>query len=103
PIIDTSLAITFPPGDVRIIGFLQGFIESVSNGGPLSISVRILNIAGCGNNPGTTSVQAGGTSAIPVRLISQEKIEWLLLRLRHRFGLRLSLGRTQHLLPRGGL
>ena len=71
PIIDTSLAITFPPGDVRIIGFLQGFIESVSNGGPLSISVRILNIAGCGNNPGTTSVQAGGTSAIPVRLISQ--------------------------------
>src|SRR5437667_995569 len=71
PIIDTSLAITFPPGDVRIIGFLQGFIESVSNGGPLSISVRILNIAGCGNNPGSTSVQAGGTSAIPVRLISQ--------------------------------
>jgi len=72
PIIDNSTAITIPPGDVRIIGFLQGFIEGVSPGGsPLSITVRVLNIAGCGNNPGTTSVQAGGTSAIPVRLISQ--------------------------------
>ncbi len=72
PIIDNSNAITIPPGDVRIIGFLQGFIEVVSPGGsPLSITVRILNIAGCGNNPGSTSVQAGGTSAIPVRLISQ--------------------------------
>jgi Putative Flp pilus-assembly TadE/G-like len=72
PIIDNSNAITIPPGDVRIIGFLQGFIMDVTPGGsPLSITVRILNIAGCGNNPGTTSVQAGGTSAIPVRLISQ--------------------------------
>jgi Putative Flp pilus-assembly TadE/G-like len=72
PIIDNSTAITIPPGDVKIIGFLQGFIETVTPGGsPLQITVKILNIAGCGNNPGTTSVQAGGTSAIPVRLISQ--------------------------------
>jgi hypothetical protein len=72
PIIDNSTAITIPPGDVKIIGFLQGFIETVTPGGsPLQITVKILNIAGCGNNPGTTSVQAGSTSPIPVRLISQ--------------------------------
>jgi len=72
PIIDSSAAITIPPGDVRIIGFLQGFIETVTPGGsPLQITVRILNITGCGNNPGGTPVLAGGTSAIPVRLISQ--------------------------------
>ena len=71
PIIDNSKAMT-PAGTVQIIGYLQGFIESVSPGGsPLSFKVRILNITGCGNNPGGTSVQAGGTSAIPVRLISQ--------------------------------
>jgi hypothetical protein len=72
PIIDSSTAITVPPGDVRIIGFLQGFIETITPGGsPLSITVKILNITGCGNNPGGTSVQAGGTSAVAVRLISQ--------------------------------
>ena len=60
PIIDSSTAITVPPGDVRIIGFLQGFIETITPGGsPLSITVKILNITGCGNNPGSTSVQAG--------------------------------------------
>jgi Putative Flp pilus-assembly TadE/G-like len=74
PIINSgpTVQITVPPGDVQIVGYLQGFIEDVSSGGsPLWLKVRILNIAGCGNNPGTTSVQAGGTSAIPVRLISQ--------------------------------
>jgi hypothetical protein len=71
PIIDNSKAMT-AANSVQIIGYLQGFIESVSPGGsPLSFKVRILNITGCGNNPGGTSVQAGGTSAIPVRLISQ--------------------------------
>src|SRR5437870_5953980 len=67
-----SVQITVPPGDVQIVGYLQGFIEDVNPGGsPLWVRLRILNIAGCGNNPGSTSVQAGGTSAIPVRLISQ--------------------------------
>ena len=71
PIIDSSAAMP-ASADVRVIGFLQGFIEEVNPGGsPLWLRVRILNIAGCGNNPGSTSVQAGGTSAIPVRLISQ--------------------------------
>jgi len=73
PIINSGPTVPLPPsGDVKIIGFLQAFIEDVSPGGsPLSITVRIMNIAGCGNNPGSTFVQAGGTSAIPVRLISQ--------------------------------
>src|SRR5213593_4311515 len=67
-----SVQITVPPGDVQIVGYLHGFIEDVSPGGsPLWVRLRILNIAGCGSNPGSTSVQAGGTSAIPVRLISQ--------------------------------
>src|SRR5205807_8556848 len=71
PIIDSSAAMP-ASADVRVIGFLQGFSEAVNPGGSaLWLRVRILNIAGCGNNPGSTSVQAGGTSAIPVRLISQ--------------------------------
>ncbi|HEV2731023.1 MAG TPA: pilus assembly protein TadG-related protein [Terriglobales bacterium] len=73
PIIDSGPAVTLSAsGDVKIIGYLQGFIESVTPGGsPLSLTVKILNISGCGNSPSGTSVQAGGTSAIPVRLISQ--------------------------------
>jgi hypothetical protein len=74
PIINSgpTVQITVPSGDVQIVGYLQGFIEDVSPGGsPLWLSMRILNIAGCGNNPGSISVKAGGTSAIPVRLMSQ--------------------------------
>jgi hypothetical protein len=69
PIINTPVPAT---GQVTVVGFLQGFTQDVTGGlGNLQITITVLNIAGCGNNPGTTSVQAGSTSPIPVRLISQ--------------------------------
>jgi len=69
PIINTPVPAT---GQVTVVGFLQGFIQDVTGGiGNLQITITVVNISGCGNNPGGTSVQAGSTSPIPVRLISQ--------------------------------
>jgi hypothetical protein len=52
---------------------LQGFIGTINTGGggdQVLLTVTILNIAGCGNNPGSQPVVSrGGYSAIPVRLI----------------------------------
>jgi len=61
-----------PNGDqVNVVGFLQVFINDTTGGAPGTFSATVLNVIGCGNNPGSTVVQAGSTSPIPVRLISQ--------------------------------
>jgi Flp pilus assembly protein TadG len=55
-------------GEVTVIGFLQAFIWSVDGSG--TIQMTILNVVGCGNNPGSTAaVTGGGVTPIPVRLI----------------------------------
>jgi Flp pilus assembly protein TadG len=77
PIIDTTNPIPAAgptTGQVRVVGFLQVFIDDVSivGGGPTNtqIQAHILNVVGCGNNPsGPVSVSGGGMSPIPVRLI----------------------------------
>jgi hypothetical protein len=75
PIIDTTTPISVT-GQVRVVGFLQLFVDDVSvvgGAGPGSnaqIQAHILNVVGCGNNPGAgPPVSGGGMSAIPVRLI----------------------------------
>jgi Flp pilus assembly protein TadG len=55
---------------LRVVGFLQVFIDPVTPGVPTSTPVRILNVVGCGNSPGAPpTVLGGGFSPIPVRLI----------------------------------
>ena len=67
PIFDDSLPIP-PSGQVTVVGFLQAFINDAPGSG--TINVTILNVVGCGNNPGAGApVSAGGISPIPVRLI----------------------------------
>jgi Flp pilus assembly protein TadG len=73
PIIDTTAAIP-PTGQVRVVGFLQVFLDDVAvvGGGPTNtqIQAHILNVVGCGNSPsGPVPVAGGGMSPIPVRLI----------------------------------
>jgi len=72
PIIDTANPITTQ--QVRVVGFLEGFVNDTS--GPGSFTMTVLNVIGCGNNPSGTPIlggsnpsQIGGTSPIPVRLI----------------------------------
>jgi Putative Flp pilus-assembly TadE/G-like len=67
PIINTPVS----TGQVTVVGFLQGFVQDVTGGlGNLQITITVLNIAGCGNNPGSQpAVSGGGYSAIPVRLV----------------------------------
>ena len=71
PIIDTTL-IDIATGQVKIIGFMQVFVQSIdsTDGG---IQGRILNISGCGTNIDTAlpPVSGGGVSPVPVRLIHQ--------------------------------
>jgi Flp pilus assembly protein TadG len=57
-----------PP--VTIVGFLQVFINSVSNVGRPNVTV--LNVSGCGNGLTTTvsSTPVYGTSPVPIRLIT---------------------------------
>ena len=70
PIINTPVPAT---GQVTVVGFLQGFIQDVTGGlGNLQITITVLNIAGCGNNPGTGApITTGSVSPIPVRLIHE--------------------------------
>ena len=51
---------------VTIVGFLQVFINQVNNDG--SLSVTILNVAGCGGDTSNTAVT--GSSPVPIRLIT---------------------------------
>jgi len=67
PIFDGSIT----GNQVKVVGFLQVFINNITGGAPGTFSATVLNVIGCGNNPGGNSVQAGSTSPIPVRLISQ--------------------------------
>src|SRR5262249_24705494 len=66
PIIDTPIT---PPPAIRVVGFLQLFINSTS-GSPGNFSVTVLNVIGCGNNATSSVVgKDNSTSPIPVGLI----------------------------------
>jgi hypothetical protein len=57
---------------LRVVGFLQVFVDPVTPGVPTSTPAHILNVVGCGNSPGgPPAVSGGGYSPIPVRLIHQ--------------------------------
>jgi hypothetical protein len=75
PIIDPGPAkpAQITTNQLTVLGFLQVFIESSAGGGngAVSITGTILNVIGCGNNPSGTTVAAGSSTAIPVRLIHQ--------------------------------
>jgi len=71
PIFDTGL--TFG-NQVRVIGFMQGFVTAVLNPGaaplPHLLTIKPLNVSGCGNGTATTGpISGGGVSPVPVRLI----------------------------------
>ena len=70
PIYDKTgvLNLTTP---VKIIGFMQAFVEQTQPDG--DIQVYVLNISGCGPNVNTAlpPVVGGGVSPVPVRLIHQ--------------------------------
>jgi len=68
PIIDTTVLNTLL-GRVKVIGFMQAFVEQTHNDGDVVLDV--LNISGCGSNvnPALTPISGGGTSPVPVRLI----------------------------------
>jgi hypothetical protein len=68
PIIDTTL-LNVLLGQVKVIGFMQAFVQQTHNDGDLVITV--LNISGCGSNvnTGSTAVAGGGVTPVPVRLI----------------------------------
>jgi Flp pilus assembly protein TadG len=66
PIINPGPSIT--SSQLTVIGFLQFFIAS-GGGNPPSMTGYILNVIGCGNSPSGTTVAAGSSTAIPVRLI----------------------------------
>jgi Flp pilus assembly protein TadG len=72
PIANFTGGVQLTPGSsVTIVGFLQGFINSVdtssgSTGG--NVSVTVLNVAGCGD--ASTGTPDFGSSPVPIRLIT---------------------------------
>jgi Flp pilus assembly protein TadG len=57
---------------VRVIGFLEVFVDPVTPAIPTNTQAHILNVIGCGNSPAAVPpVLGGGYSPIPVRLIHQ--------------------------------
>ena len=69
PIYDSSglLAAGQTP-DVTVVGFLQVFINGVNADG--SLSVTVMNVAGCSNTSTSASPFVTGTSPVPIRLIT---------------------------------
>jgi len=65
PIYNTGVTINPGTTSVIIVGFLQVFINYVDSAG--NVYVTVMNVAGCGNTPGTV---LHGTSPVPVRLIT---------------------------------
>jgi Flp pilus assembly protein TadG len=64
------------PGPITIVGYLQAFINYVSDGtdhvsSPGDVNITVLNVAGCSANfsPATPIQGGSGTSPVPVRLI----------------------------------
>jgi hypothetical protein len=57
---------------VTIVGFLQVFVNSTNPIAGGDLDVTILNVVGCGSNPPSAvpAISGGGTSAVPVRLIT---------------------------------
>jgi hypothetical protein len=74
PIYDSTAVTAFTAGgttSVTVIGFLQVFINSVNAYGNLNVTV--MNVSGCGNGQGGTTVSTNplfGTSPVPIRLIT---------------------------------
>lgn len=76
PIIDTQRQLNGQ--QVRVIGFLQGFLEQarpvnlgVANN-VIAVQLMVLNVSGCGQNLSPAGpVSGGGISPVPVRLIHQ--------------------------------
>jgi Flp pilus assembly protein TadG len=68
PIYDgaTLSSVNQPP--ITIVGFLQVFINQVNFNG--SLSVTVLNVAGCSNTATNPPIPASGTSPVPIRLIT---------------------------------
>jgi hypothetical protein len=64
---------TTPSGPVKIIGFLQVFIDQVfpGGGGPKAgeFHVTVVNVLGCGSN--ATGAPVSSAAAVPIRLIHQ--------------------------------
>jgi len=56
---------------VKIVGFLQLFVQDVNPPGlgPSDIDATIVNVIGCGNSASGAAVSGGGVSPIPVRLV----------------------------------
>lgn len=54
---------------ITIVGYLQVFVNSVTAGGTMNVTV--LNVSGCGENASTT-LSAPGTSPVPIRLITPQ-------------------------------
>ena len=75
PIFDDSAVTVGGPGtttQVTIVGFMQVFINQIDQNA--SMTVTVLNVTGCGNGSTTTvgSNPVGGTSPVPIRLITPQ-------------------------------
>ncbi len=70
PIFDNTQSLTWSGSTVAvtIVGFLQVFINSVDSNG--SVTVTVLNVAGCGNGVSSSATALDGTSPVPIRLIT---------------------------------
>jgi Flp pilus assembly protein TadG len=71
PIYDSTLPLQSTNNPtITIVGFLQVFINQANPNG--SLSVTVLNVAGCSNTATNPPIPASGTSPVPIRLITQQ-------------------------------
>jgi hypothetical protein len=70
PIYDSSGTLTFVgnQANVTIVGFLQVFVQQVNSDG--SLTVTVMNVAGCGNQVSSIARPVTGSSPVPIRLVT---------------------------------
>ncbi len=71
PVVDVSPGANFPANPVKVIGFVQLFLNPSGSATPLDhVPATIINLAGCGKNATGQPILGNGASPVAVRLIA---------------------------------
>ncbi len=71
PVVDVSPGANYPANPVKVIGFVQLFLDPTGFATPsASVPATIINVAGCGKNATGEPILGNGNSPVAVRLIT---------------------------------
>ncbi|MFY9560270.1 MAG: pilus assembly protein TadG-related protein [Terriglobales bacterium] len=71
PVVDADFVTPLPPPPVKVVGFLQVFLNPLGTAAPpILVPARVINLAGCGKNATGQPIVGNGASPVVVRLVA---------------------------------